>query len=179
MKIIQYEINELPFSVLDHYNQKFRNSFLSKFCEDSQQFKTHIKDDHELHPWSTWPSVHRGVEPNVHGIRMLNQDISYAKKYTTIWDEMILRNKKIGSFGCLHSYFRENNKNVDFYFPDPFSSKFTAFPKALREFQIFSNNISKFATTRKSLKSTFNAILNTLRFIFRGDLSHKDFYSFF
>ena len=30
----------------------------------------------ELHPWSTWPTVHRGVTNETHRINFINQDLS-------------------------------------------------------------------------------------------------------
>ena len=36
-------------------------------------------DEGELHPWSTWPTVHRGVNNNLHKIRFINQDLKKCK----------------------------------------------------------------------------------------------------
>ena len=179
MRIIQYEINELPFKVLDRYLNKNKGSFLEKFCINSEQFITDIEEDKELHPWSTWPSVHRGVQPKVHGIKMLNQDINYADKYITIWDELLMKNKTVGIWGSLHSFLRSNNKSASFYFPDPFSSRYKAFPNELREFQLFSNAFSQFSTKTKSIQSFFNLSLSFIRFIIKGDLSFGDWVSIF
>ena len=174
MKIIQYEINELPFAVLDRYCSKFKDSKLANFCINSEQYSTEIKENKELHPWSTWPSVHRGIEPEEHGIKMLNQDIGYAEKYQTIWDDLIARDKSIGVWGSLHSYFLPKNRHVKFYFPDPFSSRYKAFPNSLRDFQKLSESISDFFTKTKTFRLINKALLNPLIFLVKGNLSLQD-----
>ena len=44
------------------------------------------EDDGELHPWSTWPTVLRGVNNNIHNIRFINQDLRCSKFYKPIWE---------------------------------------------------------------------------------------------
>ena len=65
-KLILYELNEVPLRLLKEYIQIKPFSALAKIYYDGQFFKTITKDDGELHPWSTWPTVHRGVPNTIH-----------------------------------------------------------------------------------------------------------------
>ena len=47
----------------------------------------------ELHPWSTWPTFHRGVTNTLHNINYINQDLSEINSiYPPIW---LLLNRKV------------------------------------------------------------------------------------
>ena len=73
--LIFYELNEVPLKVVKSYIKKHKNSNIAKL---SQFFicKTVTKDQEELHPWTTWPTIHRGVCNTKHKIHFLNQDLS-------------------------------------------------------------------------------------------------------
>ena len=60
-KIVCYELNEVPWRVVDRYLSSRPNSNLAKLIESSSSFTSSTIDSGELHPWSTWPTVHRGV----------------------------------------------------------------------------------------------------------------------
>ena len=59
-KLIIYELNEVPLKVLNKYIKNFPDSNFSYICKKGILKKTYTTDDGELHPWSTWPTVHRG-----------------------------------------------------------------------------------------------------------------------
>ena len=66
---------------------------------------TTTKDDGELHPWSTWPSLHRGVPNFVHNIRYLNQDLKFAnQKFPPFWVTLASAGIDVGIFGSLQSF---------------------------------------------------------------------------
>ena len=65
-KLIIYELNEVPVKVLKKYINNFPHSNLSYIYKNGIFHKTNTTDDGELHPWSTWPTVHRGVNNKIH-----------------------------------------------------------------------------------------------------------------
>ena len=79
MKLIIYELNEIPRKLFDFYVNKFPNSSFAEISNKGIILNTFTKDIGELHPWSTWPTVHRGVYNDVHKIRSINQDLSISK----------------------------------------------------------------------------------------------------
>ena len=82
--LLQYELNEVPFEVLQKYVYLRPDSALSTFVKLSKFAKTEINFNGELHPWSTWPSLHRGCTIKEHNIRMINQVISETAP-TELW----------------------------------------------------------------------------------------------
>ena len=69
--ILLFELNEVPFQVMDYYCSKFPSSTLAKTLQRSTQLETFTHDQGHLHPWSTWPTIHRGVTNEVHHIKDL------------------------------------------------------------------------------------------------------------
>ena len=59
-KLILYELNEVPHRVIVEYIKIRPNSNLAKIISISEYCHTYTEDDGELHPWSTWPTIHRG-----------------------------------------------------------------------------------------------------------------------
>ena len=94
-----------------------------------------------MHPWTTWPTLHRGVNNNYHGIQFINQPLDYAKKYPPIWEVLQRNGIKVGVFGSLQSYPPIVSENISFYLPDTFSPDDDAYPKLLKEFQSFNLKI--------------------------------------
>ena len=77
-----------------------------------------------------------GVNSQIHKIKFLNQDISNAKAFPTIWEKLNKEGFSIGIFGSLQS-FPLLNKNVKFFLPDTFAPSPDAYPKYLEDFQSF------------------------------------------
>lgn len=48
--IILFELNEVPFKVIDYYCEKFPQSILTYTLSKSSQFETLTKDEGHLHP---------------------------------------------------------------------------------------------------------------------------------
>ena len=163
-KLILYELNEVPIKLLKLYSQKKPNSHFAYLIRNKNLIKTNTDDIGELHPWSTWPTIHRGVNNNVHNIYFINQDLSCAKDYPPIWEKLTSIDISIGIFGSLQSYPPFINKNTKFYLPDTFAPSPDAFPKELENFQKFNLNMSKKnkAITRnidlKNIKEFLNLI---------------------
>ena len=83
-KLIIYELNEVPRSLYEEYIKRFPNSAFAYFYKVGLVLNTITKDKGELHPWSTWPTVHRGVYNFQHKIKFINQDLKIGIKYKPI-----------------------------------------------------------------------------------------------
>lgn len=135
--LVCYELNEVPWKVVDRYTDAFPNSFLARHLIDFDQFTTRTRDSGELHPWSTWPTMHRGVSNDSHGLRYINQSQVEASRFPPVWDILSNAGVSVGVFGSLQSFPPRKNSNVQFYVPDTFAPVPDAFPSDLRTFQRF------------------------------------------
>ncbi len=135
MKILFYELNEVPWRVVDIYIQKHPKSALASLLQNSLQLTTVTKDSGELHPWSTWPTVHRGVYNDTHKIHFLNQEI--ATSYAPHWKIFAQAGLKVGVFGSLQSWPIPQGEEYAFYVPDTFSPDAQTHPSSLKLFQEF------------------------------------------
>jgi len=134
-KIILYELNEVSWQVINFYLSKRKNTYLKDFIKSAYNFTSVTHDSGELHPWSTWPTVHRGVSNDLHNIRFINQDLSFSNQYPPIW-EIINKNKKTsGIFGSLQSGLPKHNKHMLFHIPDTFAKDYHTFPDKYKAFQ--------------------------------------------
>jgi len=136
-KIFCYEINEVPWTVIDFYLSKRDNTALEKLLARSHQFTSQTVDSGELHPWSTWPTVHRGVSNDVHKIHFLNQDLSSAEKWPPVWELLSDAGVSVGIFGSLQSYPPSEHENILFHIPDTFAAGPETIPKKYQPFQSF------------------------------------------
>ncbi len=136
-KLIIYELNEIPIRVLNKYMLDYPKSNISYICNKGILKKTNTTDEGELHPWSTWPTVHRGVNNKIHQIKFINQSLDYAKAWPPIWEDLIKNNISIGIFGSLQSYPPIKKDVVKFYLPDTFAPNSNSIPRSLEDFQDF------------------------------------------
>ncbi|MCF6764294.1 hypothetical protein L3V82_00815 [Thiotrichales bacterium 19S3-7] len=136
-KTILYELNEVPWEVIDKYVRDRPNSTLAKLLPESLQLTSYTKDEGELHPWSTWPTVHRGVYNFVHNLRFINQE-DKSCSYPPIW-EILSENKiDVGVFGSLQSWpVPKNCQSYSFYVPDTFAKDEKTHPSYMSYFQAF------------------------------------------
>ena len=101
MKILLYELNEVPWQVVDYFTKMCPKSVLGEVLQNAHQYTTQTQDSGELHPWTTWPTVHRGVYNDTHNIRFLNQQIT--DPHQPLWELLTKANKSVGLFGSLQS----------------------------------------------------------------------------
>ena len=135
-KIIVYELNEVSARTIDSYCQENPRSSLTRFIKRSSYAPTISNDKGELHPWSTWPTVHRGVTNEKHKINHINQDLSETnERYPSIWLDALKKGLTIGIWGSLQSYPPLITKGVKFYVPDTFAPDTLSNPKKLRHLQ--------------------------------------------
>ena len=75
-KIILFELNEVPFRIIDYFTDGHPESTLAKALPNCRKFETFSEDSGHLSPWTTWPTVHRGVPNDAHFIANFGQDLS-------------------------------------------------------------------------------------------------------
>ncbi len=134
-KLLCYELNEVPWKVLDFYIAQRPHSFLAKNIYRFKQITTWTRDVGELHPWSTWPTIHRGVANDVHKIHFINQDLSIADNYPPIWQILAKNNITAGIVGSLQSHPPLNHHNIKFHIPDTFAASSKTIPTKYEGFQ--------------------------------------------
>lgn len=153
-RLVVYELNEVPWRVVDEYVKRKPDSNLAFLLKKSDQLTTHTVDIGELHPWSTWPTMHRGVSNEVHKIRFINQDLSHAESYPPIWEILDKKGISYGIFGALQSY-KTNWKsgNSAFFVPDTFAPGPECKPPYLNKFQRFNLSMT---SENKAVASTLS-----------------------
>ena len=135
--LILYELNEVPWRVVDWYIERRPSCSLSRILASATTFTTLTRDDGELHPWCTWPSLHRGVYNTTHNIRFINQDKRCAAQYPPVWETAAVAGRKVGVFGSLQSYPIPSYPQYAFYVPDTFSPSSETHPSRYTAFQRF------------------------------------------
>jgi hypothetical protein len=138
-KVILFEMNEVPYRIIDDFVSRRPESNLAKLMVRSRQFDTVCEDQVELDPWISWPTLHRGVIDEQHRIRHLGQSLDWANfHYPPIWELLAHAGRCVGVFGSLHtSQVPAPLKNYAFYLPDFFADNNFAHPSQLRAFQQF------------------------------------------
>src|SRR5688572_4351311 len=138
-KVLLFEMNEVPYRVLDDFVRRHPQSSLSAIMARAKQFETVCEDQLELDPWSSWPTLHRGVIDEQHGVRHLGQSLEWAdRQYPPIWQLVARGGRSVGVFGSLHSSrVPEPLDGYAFYVPDFFADQSFAHPAELQAFQAF------------------------------------------
>lgn len=136
-RIIFFELNEVPFRIIDHYCGIQPDSALARLMPFLQRYETWSEDVTSLSPWKTWPTVHRGVIDERHLLHDFGQDLTEVDKaYPPLWKILTRNDVTCGIFGSLHSYpMPESLENYTFYFPDTFAAGSECFPRFLSTFQ--------------------------------------------
>ena len=166
-KLLIYELNEVPKRLIDEYIKLKPNSTFAKLNKNNL-IETFTEDEGELHPWTTWPTFYRGVSNKDHKIKFINQNLSYAKKYPSVWEILYKKNVSVGIFGSLQSYPPISDKNILFYLPDTFAPDASAYPEELSIFQDFNlslvgnNKAQAGGITLKDIKKLFRCYLKSI-----------------
>lgn len=144
-KIILFELNEVPFKVIDEFCKWRPQSVLARQLPRCNQFQTHTRDVSHLTPWMTWPGVHRGVNDEQHMITNFGQDLSEIdREFPPFWKILAGAGVSVGMFGSLHSYpMPENLENYSFYVPDTFAAGSECFPQNLSLYQEFNLRMAR------------------------------------
>lgn len=138
-KIVLFEANEIPYPILDDFIASHPESRLARELPRCRQYTTETADTGSLSPWITWPTLHRGVNNEVHGINSFGQDLTEVDtQYPPIWRILADAGISTGVFGPLHSWPLPADANLfDYYLPDTFARTPECYPDELTLFQEF------------------------------------------
>jgi hypothetical protein len=166
--IVMVELNEVTNLVLDRYIALRPTSALAHLLGNGWRATTRLPHEGLLEPWVVWPSIHRGVPVQTHGIVALGQPSEEAdRQWPPVWDLLIRNGKKVGVFSSLH--VRRSSPDSDAYaflIPDFFSDATHVIPDALRGFHAFNGRMtreSKHNVSRKLPLSEFITMALGLR----------------
>jgi hypothetical protein len=144
--LILFELNEVPYRVLDWYASEKPRSNIAQLLSVSRQCRTSVKAARgELNPIITWSSLHRGVSDDQHGVSAFGQPLDKADaQYPPIWRILADHGIRTGVFGSLLSYrIPENLSNYAFYFPEPLANEPTTYPSYLMPLQEFNLSMTR------------------------------------
>lgn len=163
-KIIIFEFNEVPYRLIDHYCEAHPDSCLARTLACSRQYETYAADSGYLAPTKTWPTVHRGVNNDKHGLTNFGQDLDEVdEEFPPLWKLAASQGLKVGVFGSLFSYpMPENLDNYTFYMPDSFATDSFAHPHHLSSFQDFNLSMSRASLRNVSRKVDLRTALGIL-----------------
>jgi len=143
--LIIYELNEVPKSIFEYYTTLEPNSAWAHFFRRARKYETIAADIGHLSPWTTWPTVHRGVRDDQHKITDFGLDLHEVNKsFPPIWDLLANLGIGVGVFGSLHSYQTHvSQENFEFFVPDTFAAGSECFPQELEVFQAFNLDMAR------------------------------------
>lgn len=138
-RLIVYELNEVPFKVVDYFIGSNPDHAFSRALGGAAQFIASTPDGGHLHPTTTWPTFHRGVPDFVHGISEFGFDLREVnEKFPQIWTLLARHGTSVGVGAPLGSYpVPADLTNIKYYLPDPFAASSEAHPESLSSFQAF------------------------------------------
>ena len=145
MKTIVFELNETPWRVLDWYAARHPRSAFSRLLATAEAFTTVCDDAGELHPWVTWPTLHRGVGQAEHGIAHLGQDLRPVDEtFPAVWRMLAREGLSVGVSGSLQSYpVPEAGETYAFYVPDTYALQPDTVPAELSRFQALNLRLTR------------------------------------
>ena len=135
-KVVLYELNEVPWEIIDLYVAKRPQSHLAGLLPLSRCETTRNDDPHHLSPWCTWPTFHTGLYSAEHKSYDLGQDPDTFQGIN-IWDVAERSGRSVGLFGVLQSWPPREFAHGGFYVPDTFARTPATVPPALERFQEF------------------------------------------
>jgi hypothetical protein len=155
-KIILFELNEVPWRVIDAFCETHPRSSFAHLLPRSRQLSTFAADTEPLHPWCTWPTVHRGVSNEIHGIDHFGQDqTELDRSYPPIWQLLEAANLRVGVFGSLHTYpLPQDPERYAFFVPDTFAKGDQCHPTSAAAFQRF--NLSMARASARNVSSSID-----------------------
>ncbi len=131
--VILYELNEVPWSVVDYYVSHRPESNLAALIAEGQSLTTVIESD-DLQPWRTWPTFHTSMYD--HNSFDLGQDPA-SFRGEPLWDVAERAGLSVGLFGPLQSWPPRPFTSGGFFVPDTFAKDAKTYPSSLQRFQEF------------------------------------------
>ena len=138
-KIIAFELNEVPYSVIDAFVAAYPHSQLAKILPRSACVTAVNPDSMQLHPKVSWQTFHRGVPDTQHGFVEYNQTEAPGKgDYPPVWELLRSEGHRVGVGASIGAYpLPDKAENIAFYLTDPFAPDPASKPDYLRVFQQF------------------------------------------
>ena len=104
-RIVLFELNEVPWRIVDEYVADHPGSALSRMLPRSRCYTTITADRGHLSPWTTWPTLHRGVNDEQHMIGSFGQDRTQVDvSFPPVWHLLHTAGVSVGICGTLHSF---------------------------------------------------------------------------
>jgi hypothetical protein len=138
--VVLYELNEVPWNVVDYYVARRPNSNFAALIKDGQSVTTVDSGPAALTPWRTWPTLHTSTYD--HNSFDLGQDPATFRG-DPIWDVAEQAGLRVGIFGPMQSWPARQFAHGGFFVPDTFSQDSETFPPSLRSFQDFNLAMTK------------------------------------
>ena len=136
-KIILYELNEVPWVVVDSFVASHPHSNLASLMARGQSLTTVlINETAPLQPWRTWPSFHTSQLASDHNSIDLGQDPGTFHG-ATMWDAAETAGLTVGLFGPMQSWPARPLRTGGFWIPDTFARDEVCFPTSINRFQAF------------------------------------------
>ncbi len=119
-KIVLFELNETPWRVILDHVERQSTGALATMLRRGASYET-IARDRTLTPWSTWSTVHRGVDDATHGITDRDQHLGeHDRVHPPLWSLLRREGLQVGVFGALHSHPAPTERTgVAFHVPHP------------------------------------------------------------
>ncbi len=180
-KILIINLNEINLDFIKKNSKKYNCKETIKFLSKKNKVNTFSKDkvQHKnLDPWVQEVSINTGLRSNKHKIFNLGERLN--QHIPQIWD-LISKKYTVSIWGCMNSQLR-NNKNINYFFPDPWNFTSKLKPTNLKNFFLLPNYYAKnytkiniFRFTNLSLKLIFFLSFNKLFYL----NILKNFYRYF
>lgn len=163
-KIILFELNEVPFRIVEEYSRWHPESTLARRRDQFFQYETYTEDVSALSPWKTWPSLHRGVPDHRHLIQDFGQDLRDAdQEFPPLWKLLAQNGVRTGVCGSLHTYpMPDDLEGYAFFLPDTFAAGSECFPQNLSLFQQFNLGMARESARNVSAKVPWGSALKML-----------------
>lgn len=161
--ILLLEINEVPWRLIDRYIDRLEYPHIRAFFAGSHHFTSRAVDTGELSPWVTWPTLHRGMNNEQHGIRNLGQDPSTFKG-KPIWQDVREAGGSIGICGSMQSWPPVEPGPGGFYVPDTFAHDEACIPAYLNPLQAF--NLDQVRNNARVVNDALPPARNKLALVF-------------
>jgi hypothetical protein len=135
-KVILYELNEVPWVIIDRYLSAHPRSSFARMLRVGQSYTTMNADPKPLAPWNTWPTLHTSTYTAEHNSYNLGQDPATFRG-TPIWDAADASGRSVGLFGPLQTWPPKQFRSGGFHVPDTFATDANTNPASLTPFQAF------------------------------------------
>lgn len=164
-KIIAFELNEVPYSVIDAFVTAYPHSQLATILPRSASVTSVNPDSMQLHPKVSWQTFHRGVPDTQHGFLEYNQTDAPGKgDHPPVWELLRRHGHRVGVGASIGAYpLPENTDNIAFYLTDPFAPDPASKPDYLRVFQQF--NTAAVSHSSRNVRAGGTSKSNALRLL--------------